>query len=143
MPFLRYETGDLAIRAEETCPCGRGLSLLQEIVGRSADIFTTPSGKLISGLYFVHRMRGAPGVRRFQVHQSSKDTIRIFVESSDQGVNETWLEQRRQEFAAHVGKDTRVHLKIVDRIPATPAGKHLFTLSEVPVDLNGERIPSR
>jgi phenylacetate-CoA ligase len=143
MPFLRYETGDLAIRAEETCPCGRGLSLLQEIVGRSADIFTTPSGKLISGLYFVHRMRGAPGVRRFQVHQSSKDTIRIFVEPSDQGVNETWLEHRRQEFDAHVGKDTRVHLKIVDRIPATPAGKHLFTLSEVPVDLNRERIPSR
>jgi phenylacetate-CoA ligase len=143
MPFLRYETGDLAIRTEETCPCGRGLSLLQEVVGRSADIFTTPSGKLISGLYFVHRMRGAPGVRRFQVHQSSKDTIWMFVEPSDHGADETWLEHKRQEFDAHVGSDTCVHLKIVDRIPTTPAGKHLFTLSEVPVDIVGERIPSR
>jgi phenylacetate-CoA ligase len=142
MPFLRYKNGDLAIRVEQPCSCGRGLSLLQEVVGRTTDIFSTPSGKMISGLYFVHRMRGAPGIRRFQVHQTSKDSIKILVEESEERLDEAWLENRRQEFNVHVGWDTHIDFQVVDRIPATPAGKHLFTLSDVPVNLNGESIPT-
>jgi len=140
MPFLRYKNGDLAIRADEPCSCGRGLSVLREIVGRTSDIFTTPGGRLISGLYFVHRMRGAPGVRRFQVHQASVDTIDILFEASEEEIDEAWLESRRQEFQEHAGSDIRLCMKKVKQIPPTPAGKLLFTTSEVPVSLDGEKI---
>jgi phenylacetate-CoA ligase len=140
MPFLRYKNGDLAIRAEGPCSCGRGLSVLREIVGRTSDIFTTPSGRLISGLYFVHRLRGAPGVARFQVHQPSVDAIEILLEPSEGEIDDNWLESRRQEFQDHVGGDTCLELKRVTKIPETPAGKLLFTTSEVPLRLDGEEI---
>lgn len=135
MPFLRYKIGDLASYTDKPCSCGRGLSVLREVIGRTTDIFTTPSGKLISGLYFVHRLRGAPGIERFQVHQPSKDTIEILFEASE-GVDETWLENRWREFQEHIGPDVRLYIKRVKQIPPTPAGKHLFTKSEVPVSFS-------
>lgn len=38
MPFIRYATGDLAIKQQQPCPCGRKSWLLSEIVGRTADL---------------------------------------------------------------------------------------------------------
>ena len=44
MPFIRYKTGDLAIRQEEPCPCGRKSSLLAEVVGRTSDLIFRQEG---------------------------------------------------------------------------------------------------
>lgn len=44
MPFIRYRTGDLAVRAGRVCACGRGMPLLERIEGRSADAVMTPGG---------------------------------------------------------------------------------------------------
>ena len=140
MPFIRYKNGDLAIRSEKPCPCGRGLSVLEEVVGRTSDIFTTPSGRLLSGIYFVHRLRGAPGIDRFQVHQPSKDIIEILYEASRSGVDEAWLEDKQREFQAHLGRDVCLRFKRVEQIPPTRAGKHLFTSSDVPLALGGKEI---
>ncbi len=38
MPFIRYRTGDLAIRGSEPCPCGRASDTLSEVIGRTSDI---------------------------------------------------------------------------------------------------------
>lgn len=35
MPLIRYRTGDLAIRSDRPCPCGRGFPLLERVEGRS------------------------------------------------------------------------------------------------------------
>jgi phenylacetate-CoA ligase len=142
MPFLRFKNGDMAIRADKPCSCGRGLSVLDEVVGRTTDVFTTPDGRLISGLYFFHRLRGAPGIDRFQVHQLSDGAIEILFEASDEGVDENWLKDREREFREHFGEKARLCFKQVKQIPPTSAGKHLFTISEVPVDLGGEQILS-
>ena len=37
MPLVRYDTGDLA-EVGAPCPCGRGLPVLQRIVGRASDV---------------------------------------------------------------------------------------------------------
>ncbi len=140
MPFLRFKNGDRAVRADKPCSCGRGLSVLDEVVGRTADIFTTPDGKLISGLYFFHRLRGAPGIDRFQVRQLSDGAIEILFEALDEGVDENWLKDREREFREHFGEKTRLCFKKVQQIPPTSAGKHLFMISQVPVNLNGEQI---
>jgi aspartate 1-decarboxylase len=46
MPFIRYRTGDLAVRSERRCPCGRGLPLLERVDAGSFrpidDIGTVP-----------------------------------------------------------------------------------------------------
>lgn len=138
MPFIRYKNGDLARFEDQPCPCGRGLPVLHELVGRKSDFFTTPEGKLISGLYFVHRLQGWPGVKKYQVHQPSADKVEIIFEAGDD-LDEDWVESRRQEFQAHLGESVRLSFKKVDHIPLTSAGKHLFTTSAVPVNLGDKK----
>ncbi len=38
MPFIRYKTGDLAIKGSEPCPCGRQSDAIAEVIGRTSDI---------------------------------------------------------------------------------------------------------
>lgn len=138
MPFIRYENGDIARLDDQPCPCGRGLPVLGELVGRKSDFFTTPEGRLISGLYFVRMLRGWPGVKKYQVHQPSVDKVEIAFEAGED-LDETWLAGRRQEFQAYLGESVQLSFKRVEHIPLTPAGKHLFTTSAVPVDMSSRR----
>ncbi len=48
MPLIRYELGDHA-RLAGPCPCGRGLPVLQEILGRSGQIAVDPTGRRFLG----------------------------------------------------------------------------------------------
>ena len=48
MPFLRYRMGDLGRLARKECTCGRSLLLLEELVGRTGEIFRTRDGRMIS-----------------------------------------------------------------------------------------------
>ncbi|MCL5256616.1 MAG: hypothetical protein M1319_02330 [Chloroflexi bacterium] len=135
MPFIRYALGDVAKFAEKPCPCGRGLPVLAEVMGRTSDFFTTPSGKLVSGHYFGRMLRVWPGMRKFRVHQPSVDKIDVLFES-DAEPGQEWLESQRQKFLEHLGGSIELSFTRVDHIPSTPAGKYLFTSSEVPVSLS-------
>ena len=43
MPLIRYEIGDYAVPGE-ACPCGRGLPVIERIMGRSRNLVTLPDG---------------------------------------------------------------------------------------------------
>ena len=49
LPFIRYRTGDLAVRSDRKCPCGRGFPLLERVERRSSgpadEILPAPSGR--------------------------------------------------------------------------------------------------
>ena len=47
MPFIRYRTGDLAIKGAEVCGCGQPFSTLGAIQGRTADYLKLPDGRLV------------------------------------------------------------------------------------------------
>lgn len=48
MPLIRYDLRDHA-RLADPCPCGRGLPVLEEILGRSGQIAVDPSGRRFLG----------------------------------------------------------------------------------------------
>ena len=50
MPFIRYAPGDMAIQGKGKCPCGRGLPVLEKIIGRSSDLFKLANGRILNGL---------------------------------------------------------------------------------------------
>ncbi|MCL5256615.1 MAG: hypothetical protein M1319_02325 [Chloroflexi bacterium] len=137
MPLIRYANGDVARMDGNTCSCGRGLPVLSELVGRKCDFFSMPSGMVISGHYFVHLLKGWPGVRKYQVRQPSTDQVDILYEA-DGSPDQAWIEGRRREIQAHLGPEVMLRFQQVDQIPPTPAGKHLFVISEVPVDLRAD-----
>lgn len=47
MPFIRYKTGDLAIRGGDSCTCGRQFPMLQKVMGRAEEYVLLNNGKKI------------------------------------------------------------------------------------------------
>jgi len=123
MPFVRYLNGDRAIAGGEPCPCGRGLPLLKQVVGRRLDMLQTPDGRHIPGELFPHVIKDFAAVRRFQVVQEDDATIQLRLV-----VGANWNEVERlslqEQVRNVVGDSVRLEIAVVDEIPLTAAGKH-------------------
>lgn len=76
-PFIRYLNGDLAImRKQERCGCGRHLTRLEAVEGRTNDTLRDAAGRPVSGLFFnVLFASMAHKVRQFQVVQRKDRAI--------------------------------------------------------------------
>ena len=78
MPLIRYDLGDIGIRINEKCTCGRALPLMKSIHGRSDDIITLPSGKIITSIgTFAPIIEEEPNVIEFLVTQENYDLITV------------------------------------------------------------------
>jgi phenylacetate-CoA ligase len=78
-PFLRYDSGDLALSSttDETCPCGRQSAILRAIEGRVDDVVLTPEGLRISSFDYV--FDDTPQVRECQILQERPGAITVRV----------------------------------------------------------------
>jgi phenylacetate-CoA ligase len=70
-PFIRYLNGDSAVlRAPERCACGRSLTRLERVEGRTLDMLRDGDGRPVSGMFFIVLFASlAHKVRQFQVVQ--------------------------------------------------------------------------
>lgn len=129
MPFIRYNTGDLArFHAETPCSCGRSTRRLAAVTGRMADTIRTKSGKLIHGEYFTHLMYRAGKVREFQFVQDTLERYRLLL-VADERETDAVIDSIRRDILEEVGADCRVEIQYVDSIPVLSSGKRKFTLS--------------
>jgi len=130
MPFIRYENGDLGISSSEKCPCGRGMPLMKEIVGRTSDIIIGTGGKYMSGILFANILRHKPWVKQFQVRQNKNKDITVnIVPGTLPGEKE--LESTKAVLQQEVGDAIKLDIIFVDSIAATESGKYRYTISEV------------
>lgn len=125
-PFIRYDTGDLAVAGGEKCACGRGFPLLGAIEGRSLECLRTPSGAEISPtvlghFLFVYRDH-VDAVRHYQLVQESADRIRLLIVPGP-----AWDDERRAslqtDLSALLGKEMHLEIQAVAEIPAEKSGK--------------------
>jgi phenylacetate-CoA ligase len=133
-PFIRYDVGDLAIWANGQCGCGRSFPLLERVVGRTVEIITSPSGKLIDGEFFTHLFYKVKGVRQFQVVQEDRNLLVIkIVRAEDFEASAlSFLESKIKE---HGDPEFEMRFDFVDHIPSLSSGKRAFVLSKVPIEL--------
>ncbi len=122
MPFVRYAIGDRARAGLRACPCGRGLPLMHEVVGRQMDILVTTDGRRLPGAFFPHLLKDYVAVRQFQVIQRSSDLVELSLV-----VDANWQPHAREALRRQVqqalGHATRLVIREVDQIPLTAAGK--------------------
>ena len=132
MPFIRYQTGDMAVAGFETCRCGRSLPLLRSVTGRQLDVLRTIDGRTIPGEFFPHLLKDYSGIRQFQVVQHDPEHIDIKVVTGA-----TWREEHRAEIVTQIhrtaGSEMQVNWIPVDHIPLTAAGKHRVVVSHLDV----------
>ncbi len=121
-PFVRYATGDRAVAGFQHCSCGRGLPLLQKVVGRELDMLETVDGRHLPGEFFPHLLKDHDAVQQFQVvqHQTDVVELKLVVDRHWSPAARTAL---RDQVQAALGDQTRLAISEVDAIPLTDAGK--------------------
>jgi phenylacetate-CoA ligase len=138
MPLIRYQVGDMAAWAENSCSCGRSWPLLKEVTGRSTDVFVRKDGSKVYPQYFTQVMVEIPSgwVRKFQVVQEHYDHVRIRL-VADAGCPDPReqyadsLNEISEKIRAAMGQRCRVDYDFVNDIEPTSSGKYRYVLSKV------------
>lgn len=135
MPLIRYQMGDMGRPTDRQPTCGRGLPLMDVVEGRSADVITTPSGKLLHGEFFTHLFYKLDGVRQFQVVQETREQLAVKIEPMTAFKRDEALRFLEETIHQHGDPAFMVSFELVDHIPVSGSGKFRFTVSKVPVEV--------
>lgn len=135
MPLIRYQMGDMGRPTDRQPKCGRGLPLMDVVEGRSADVITTPSGKLLHGEFFTHLFYKLSGVRQFQVIQETRERLTVKIEPMSTFQKEEALRFLEETIHQHGDPAFQITFELVDHIPASSSGKFRFTMSHVPLEV--------
>jgi phenylacetate-CoA ligase len=137
MPFIRYVIGDVGALAPASCACGLPFPLLARIQGRTSDIITSPSGRLIHGEFFTHLFYKVEAVRQFQVVQETLQDLTVRIVPGP-GFDPAVIGHLESVIREHGDPGFRVETQLVDSIESAASGKFRFTISKVPPPFGSE-----
>jgi len=130
MPFIRYASGDMGIKTDRMCSCGRGLPLIEKVIGRTVEkmIFSDGTAQ-IPTTPIAQIMINMTGIREYQTVQYKKGEIEMRVVPDERYTPDTpdKLKQRLYE----VFPLEKVVITSVDAISRTPAGKLKTFISHI------------
>ncbi len=130
MPFIRYRTGDMGALSPESCPCGRGLPVLERVEGRRTDFIVAPDGRTMHGLSVVYAVREVPGVQQFQIHQRTVNQFDVQLVVTEAFKKES-VTAIRDGLQRRLRAPVEVDIRIVDSIPLAASGKYRYVISDV------------
>jgi phenylacetate-CoA ligase len=134
MPLVRFRIGDVGVLNTEPCPCGRGLPVLREVVGRVNSFITLPSGKYLHSRIFPTILDDILEIQQFRIHQSAKDELEILLERGD-GFSQQTIDLVRTRATKLLGDEpVKISIRATDEILPTASGKYLVVSSDVPPD---------
>ena len=127
-PLLRYEIGDY-VELGAPCGCGRGLPVLNRIIGKTIDRYVLPNGErhFRTG---VNRLTRSPSIMQVQVVQTSRTAmeIRVVLRAPLTAAEEADL---RESLVKMLGHPFEVSIVEVAEIPRHPSGKFRSFVSDV------------
>jgi hypothetical protein len=121
MPFIRYDTGDLAIRSEDSIGA---FPVLEGIEGRSSEMIRLPDGRQISATTLGHALFGRQDlgqwIHAWQCVQTGERSLELRVHWADgPSPRDRVLEAVRRL----VGPRVHVRIQDVDSVETLPSGK--------------------
>jgi phenylacetate-CoA ligase len=132
MPLIRYRTGDLAVRRDERCTCGRTLPMLERVIGRAPDLLVTASGGLIPPEDVVRSaIASAPhAILDLDVTQRADLTVGVRVMPRDGVPFADVARGVANVLDELVGVPGATRVEQVDVLPLPPSGKRRHVVSE-------------
>jgi phenylacetate-CoA ligase len=130
MPFIRYELGDVLNFNDARCTCGRGLSTIGKIEGRTHDFLSAIDGRPIPGEFIPHLFQKVRGFDRYFIHQTSESEIQVKIVRNEH-YDDVEVRRLTELMKETLGTDMRIHFESVERIELSPTGKLSFIKSEV------------
>lgn len=136
MPLVRYRIGDMAVREDGACKCGRGLPRLRDVAGRVTDFLVGSDGRLVSGVFLtVGVVARRPTLGQVQLWQDTPGRVLYKIAPTEgRSVANTDLQFLETETKRYVGDDTKVEYEFVEQLAPEPSGKFLFCRSTAACD---------
>lgn len=131
-PFIRYRTGDVVRRSGCTDPGGRGLDVLDAVVGRQTDFIVAADGRIMHALAVIYVLRAVPGVAQFKLIQHAVDQLEVLV-VPDARWNDNAREAILSGLRARLGPTLKTDLRLLEAIAPEVSGKHRYVVSHVPL----------
>lgn len=131
MPLIRYRVEDIGVPSDRFCSCGRGLPLMEKVVGRRADFLTAPDGTKVAGISLIENtLTRLPGIAQMQIVQQSLDLIvlRLVPGPDFSAATEHALVKY---FKSLFGMSAHIEISLVPEIPPEPSGTYRFAISHV------------
>jgi phenylacetate-CoA ligase len=133
MPLIRYQTGDLTVRSDKRCLCGRQMPLLQKIEGRKADRIITSDGRIIPGAGIMGAFHGISNIKKSQVVQETLNDIVIKIEKNDSNKSVN-LEKLRFNLQKCIGDGIRISFDVGTSVINKNTIKHRWVISKIKMD---------
>jgi phenylacetate-CoA ligase len=127
MPFIRYDTGDLARVASEPCACGLPGRVLDSIDGRREDLLELKDGAMVGRL--DHLFKDAVRVAEAQIRQPERGRCTIAIVPRP-GFGDADREALLAECRARFGDRLDVEIILVEALPRTSRGKLRLVVRE-------------
>ena len=130
MPLLRYRNGDAARALKYTCSCGRGLPLIEKILGRIDDKITLPSGRVVSPRS-INVLDYTVGINQYRIIQEEKGLFIVQIEKNDQFSEKTLHEIKEQIQKGCLNEHVMIQVEEVEKIQREKSGKIRTVISRV------------
>ena len=122
MPLIRYDMGDIAVKSDEKCQCGRVFPVIKSIEGRQADMIKTPSGRKLGAALLTHLLYGTDHILESQIIQDALNHITIEYVPSEK-FSQSDLNAFRKLLSQQLPTELNVDLKEVLSVQKTSSGK--------------------
>jgi phenylacetate-CoA ligase len=129
-PLLNYEIGDKISISNKLCSCGRGLRVIDTIIGRDGDLVRKPNGEFTSQYIFYYASKdiSAMGfedtIAEYKVIQRNNHFIIFIVkgEHFNQEAISVFVDRMKQ----NIGSEISIDIQYVNEIPKEKSGKIRF-----------------
>lgn len=119
-PLIRYEIGDIGAADWGECHCGRRGLRLTTLSGRIAEMFSLPSGRRVSSLYFNHLLKQYPAVHQFQVLQLADELFEVHYTGEELAAEDS---SQIGQIAGRFLEGARIRVAYVAHLDRSPSGK--------------------
>lgn len=129
MPLIRYEVGDYA-EAGGACSCGRGLPVINKILGRQRNLLTLPSGEQMWPVFGMMKYSELTGrdIRQVQLIQKDLQNLELkLVMNGTLSINQADKVIKLIRDSVHHRFD--IEISYCDDIPRSKSGKYEDFLS--------------
>jgi phenylacetate-CoA ligase len=142
VPLIRYRIGDLAVAVDNSqpCACGRHLSRIGRIEGRTQAIVHCANGAWLPSSLFLHFFKDYEhAIRFFQIRQDRRGEFVLKIVKNRRFTASEFdvILKRLRHF---VGDETRIDVEFCDAIPLMETGKRSPVVSTVQEDF--QTLPS-
>lgn len=129
MPFIRYKIGDIGIFSDEHCHCGRGLPVMEGLVGRTDDFLTDIHGNTVLPSVVVPVFFPFTEIDAFQIVQKKLDTVIIKIVKPEKSPDVDGI--LTQKFKQILGQKMIIKIENVSEIEKTAGGKQKTIIREI------------